>query len=315
MKNLKYLIILLVILLIVLIGILVYISLNAENTQTDTSIIQQGEQTETGNQQIGSSEVTPEEIKNEVSQSLAKQIEYKDVNSFLTTTISDERMAKKYYSDFTYKLLYIPEAAYEQLDKEYREKRFGNYDNFLSYVNDIAGVIAGETYGRYLIEEGNGYTLYIAAGQNTSDTRRYYFRETSVMQYVTYLDDYTLVSEDEQQQYQNMSEAEKVQYNLAKFISMVEQKDYLQSYNLLDEDFKNSSFPTINDFKDYIKNQYYSDNYFSRCEKIGEENGFLKYQLILSDNASENIIDEESITKVFYIQLSENMNFKLRFDI
>ena len=112
-----------------------------------------------------------------------------------------------------------------------------------------------------------------------------------------------------------MSEAEKVQYNLAKFISMVEQKDYLQSYNLLDEDFKNSSFPTINDFKDYIKNQYYSDNYFSRCEKIGEENEFLKYKLILSDNASENIIDEESITKVFYIQLSENMNFKLRFDI
>lgn len=315
MKKLKYFIILLIIILIIAIGILVYITLNAENTPSDTDTIQQGEQTETGNQQIESGEVTPEEIKNQVEQSLAKEIEYQDVNSFLTTSVSDERMAKKYYSDFTYKLLYMPEAAYEQLDKEYREKRFGNYDNFLSYVNDIAGVIAGETYGRYLIEEGDGYTLYTAAGQDTSDPRRYYFRETSVMQYVAYLDDYTLVSEDEQRQYQNMSEAEKVQYDLAKFISMVEQKDYLQSYNLLDEDFKNSNFPTINDFKDYIKNQYYSDNYFNRCEKMGEENGFLKYQLVVSNNASENIIDEETITKVFYIQLGENMDFKLRFDM
>lgn len=312
MKKLKYFIILLIVILVVTIGVLVYITFNTEQ-KPDTNTLQQGGIEDQEQESV--EPITPEEIKNEVAKSLVKQIEYKDINSFLTTSISDERMAKKYYSDFTYKLLYMPEAAYEQLDKEYREKRFGNYDNFLSYVNDIAGVIAGETYGRYLIEEGDGYTLYTAAGQDTSDPRRYYFRETSVMQYVAYLDDYTLVSEDEQRQYQNMSEAEKVQYDLAKFISMVEQKDYLQSYNLLDEDFKNSNFPTINDFKDYIKNQYYSDNYFNSCEKIGEENGFLKYQLVVSNNASENVIDEETITKVFYIQLGEGMDFKIRFDM
>ena len=312
MKKLKYFIILLVIALIAIIGVLVYLKMNIESNP-ETNIVDQG-QIDLQNPDE-SENITPEEIKNEVSQSLARQIEYKDVNSFLTTSISDERMAKKYYSDFTYKMLYMPEKAYEQLDKEYREKRFGNYDNFLSYVNDISGVIAGETYGRYLIDKQDGYTLYTAAGQDTSDPRKYYFKETSVMQYVAYLDDYTLVSEEEQQQYEKMSEEDKVQYDLAKFISMVEQKDYLQSYNLLDQDFKNSNFPTINDFKDYIKNQYYSDNYFNSCEKIGEENGFLKYELKLSNNASENLIEDESITKVFYIQLGEGMEFKLKFDM
>lgn len=312
MKKLKYFIILLIIILIIAIGILVYITLSSQQTP-DGSIV--GPTLEENQIQGAEDEITPEEIKNQVEQSLVKEIEYQDVNSFMTTSISDERMAKKYYSDFTYKMLYMPEKAYEQLDKEYREKRFGNYDNFLSYVNDIAGVIAGETYGRYLIEEGDGYTLYTAAGQDTSDPRRYYFKETSVMQYVAYLDDYTLVSTEEQQQYANMSEGEKVQYDLAKFISMVEQRDYLQSYNLLDENFKNSNFPTINDFKDYIKNQYYSDNYLNSYEKVGEENGFLKYQLVLSNNASENLIEEDSITKTFYIQLGEGMDFKIRFDM
>ena len=312
MKKLKYFIILLIIILIIAIGILVYITLSSQQTP-DSSIV--GPTLEENQIQGAEDEITPEEIKNQVEQSLVKEIEYQDVNSFMTTSISDERMAKKYYSDFTYKMLYMPEKAYEQLDKEYREKRFGNYDNFLSYVNDIAGVIAGETYGRYLIEEGDGYTLYTAAGQDTSDPRRYYFKETSVMQYVAYLDDYTLVSTEEQQQYSNMSEGEKVQYDLAKFISMVEQRDYLQSYNLLDENFKNSNFPTINDFKDYIKNQYYSDNYLNSYEKVGEENGFLKYQLVLSNNASENLIEEDSITKTFYIQLGEGMDFKIRFDM
>ncbi len=312
MKKLKYFIILLIVILVVAVGVLVYINLNAENNP-ETNTIDQG-QIDVEDPEA-SEPITPEEIKNEVEKSLAREIEYQDVNSFMTTTISDERMAKKYYSDFTYKLLYMPEAAYEQLDQEYREKRFGNYDNFLSYVNDIAGVIAGETFGRYLVDEQEGYTLYTAAGQDTSDPRRYYFRETSVMQYVAYLDDYTLVSEDEERQYQNMSEGEKVQYDLAKFISMVEQRDYLQSYNLLDEEFRNSNFPTINDFKDYIKNQYYSDNYFNSYNKVGEENGFLKYELVLSNNASENLIDEDSITKVFYIQFGEGMDFKLRFDM
>ena len=312
MKKLKYFIILLIIILIIAIEILVYITLSSQQTP-DGSIV--GPTLEENQIQGAEDEITPEEIKNQVEQSLVKEIEYQDVNSFMTTSISDERMAKKYYSDFTYKMLYMPEKAYEQLDKEYREKRFGNYDNFLSYVNDIAGVIAGETYGRYLIEEGDGYTLYTAAGQDTSDPRRYYFKETSVMQYVAYLDDYTLVSTEEQQQYANMSEGEKVQYDLAKFISMVEQRDYLQSYNLLDENFKNSNFPTINDFKDYIKNQYYSDNYLNSYEKVGEENGFLKYQLVLSNNASENLIEEDSITKTFYIQLGEGMDFKIRFDM
>ena len=312
MKKLKYFIILLIIILIIAIGILVYITLSSQQTP-DSSIV--GPTLGENQIQEAEDEITPEEIKNQVEQSLIKEIEYQDVNSFMTTSISDERMAKKYYSDFTYKMLYMPEKAYEQLDKEYREKRFGNYDNFLSYVNDIAGVIAGETYGRYLIEEGDGYTLYTAAGQDTSDPRRYYFKETSVMQYVAYLDDYTLVSTEEQQQYANMSEGEKVQYDLAKFISMVEQRDYLQSYNLLDENFKNSNFPTINDFKDYIKNQYYSDNYLNNYEKVGEENGFLKYQLELSNNASENLIEEDSITKTFYIQLGEGMDFKIGFDM
>ena len=312
MKKLKYFIILLIIILIIAIGILVYITLSSQQTP-DGSIV--GPTLEENQIQGAEDEITPEEIKNQVEQSLVKEIEYQDVNSFMTTSISDERMAKKYYSDFTYKMLYMPEKAYEQLDKEYREKRFGNYDNFLSYVNDIAGVIAGETFGRYLVDEQEGYTLYTAAGQDTSDPRRYYFRETSVMQYVAYLDDYTLVSTEEQQQYANMSEGEKVQYDLAKFISMVEQRDYLQSYNLLDENFKNSNFPTINDFKDYIKNQYYSDNYLNNYEKVGEENGFLKYQLVLSNNASENLIEEDSITKTFYIQLGEGMDFKIRFDM
>ena len=309
MKKLKYFIIILIIVLIIAIAILVYINRENENNPIANVIQQVQEEEEVEN------EITPEEIKNEVSKSLKKQIQYKDVNSFYTTTISDEGMAKKYYSDFTYKMLYKPEAAYEQLDKEYREKRFKNYNNFLSYVNDIAGVVAGETYGRYLIEEGDGYTLYTTAGQNTSDTRRYYFKETSVMKYTAYLDNYTLVSEQEEKQYDLQNEGEKVKYNLAKFLSMVEQKDYLQSYNLLDEDFRKDNFPTINDFKDYIKSQYFSDNYFNSCEKIGEENGFLKYQLVLSDNASEDFIDKDTITKTFYIKLGEDMNFRLKFDI
>ena len=64
-----------------------------------------------------------------------------------------------------------------------------------------------------------------------------------------------------------------------------------------------------------MKNQYYIDNYLNSLEKVGEENGFLKYQIILSDNSSENITNDEKIQRNFYIKLEENMNFKIKFDI
>ena len=82
MKKLKYFIILLIVILVVTIGVLVYITFNTEQ-KPDTNTLQQGG---TEDQEQESVEpITPEEIKNEVAKSLVKQIEYKDINSFLTT--------------------------------------------------------------------------------------------------------------------------------------------------------------------------------------------------------------------------------------
>lgn len=255
---------------------------------------------------------TEEEMRNDISEGIKIQIPYKEVNTFKTTTVNDEQMAKKYYTDYRYKMLYKPEKAYEMLDKEYREKRFGNYENYLEYLNDIVYTVAEEQFNKYKIERGNNYTMYTIAGK---DNRKYYIKESSVMQYVAYLDNYTIISEDQEKEYEESTEEEKAQYNISKFITMVEEKDYMQSYDLLDEEFKKETFPTKNDFKDYVKGMFYTLNTFRSCTKIDEGPEYSKYEVKLIDsNASTAFTDEEKI-KIFYVKLEDGMNFKIRFEM
>ena len=301
MKKLKIAIIFLIILLILVIGILIY--LNSSDIYKNDLIVSPVEEND---------EFTSEEKFDAVSQSLTKQIQYKNINSFHLTNVTDEQMAKKYYSDYKYNMMYNPMLAYELLDSEYREKKFGTYENFLQYVNDMSGYIMGESFSNYKIEKSDGSTIYTCEGNNN---RKNYYRETSVMQYTVILDDYTIITDEQKETYNNWSNEQKVMYNISKFVTMIEQKDYRQAYMLLDENFRNTRFPTMESFRDYIKDKFYDINTILSAQSGEIENGYTKYTIqIVETNSETGLYEQETITKDIYIKLDEEMEFSLMFD-
>lgn len=109
------------------------------------------------------------------------------INEYIPTYISDESMAKIYLNDYIYNMYNNVEAAYNSLDVEYRNAKFGNLENYKAYVNSLNY----STYklSKYYVKEVKEYKFFGVYDENEN---LYIFKTNGVMQYTVYLDDYTV---------------------------------------------------------------------------------------------------------------------------
>lgn len=112
-------------------------------------------------------------------------------NEYVPVYVTEEDMAKKYLNDYKNNILNDVEEAYNSLNKEYREKRFGSLDKYKEYINDF---ITMSTYSmevdKYSVSSMSGdkvFNIYDKSGN------QYIIREKSIMNYEVYLDEYTVV--------------------------------------------------------------------------------------------------------------------------
>lgn len=107
------------------------------------------------------------------------------VNEYSPVNISDEQIATIYLNDFKYNVYNDINYAYNLLNQEYRNLKFGAIDNFVNYVNNLN--YNNMVVDKYSVSADNEFiTVY------TKDNNKYIFKVISVMEYEVYLDDYTV---------------------------------------------------------------------------------------------------------------------------
>lgn len=107
------------------------------------------------------------------------------VNEYSPINITDEQMANIYLNDFKSYLYNDINYAYQLLNEQYRNLKFGSIDSFINYVNGIN--YNNMVLDRYSISEDNNiFTIY------TKDNGKYIFKIISVMEYEVYFDNYTV---------------------------------------------------------------------------------------------------------------------------
>lgn len=122
--------------------------------------------------------------KEEVDQEFLKNYE---VNEYIPTYISDEDLTKIYLNEYVHIMYTDIEKAYELLDKEYKEKKFGSLDAFQAYVNGLTYSVY--KLDRFYVDTKGKYIIYGAFDTNGNI---FIFKTNGVMQYTVYLDDYTV---------------------------------------------------------------------------------------------------------------------------
>ena len=237
-----------------------------------------------------------------------KYIERNNNNTYVNIDYNDSQIATKYFQEFKELMLENAEEAYNLLDEEYRSKRFGNVENFIQYVDDNRENIESSQIVQYQSKQYDDYKQYVS--QNLDNTN-WIIRETSPRNYKVILDTYTIDLPEFIEQYNNADDSEKVLMNIQRVFEAVNNKDYNYVYDKLDETFKQTNFPTLDSFEQYMENNYFDRNEVS-YDKYQKSGNLYICEIQAKDANNEN---SNVVAKTFIMQLGEGTDFVMSFSV
>lgn len=236
-------------------------------------------------------------------------IEKNTFNEYSGKVITDKDIAINYFNDYKYNILNNIEKAYNLLDKEYRNKRFGSLEVFAKYIQDNIDTFRNINIEQYASEINQEYTQYICKDQNEN---LYIFKENAIMDYTVQLDTYTIATEKFIKEYENSNVKEKVAMNIGKFIDMINNYDYKSAYGVLNKSFKEKYFQTEEKFKQYMKNTYYITNDID-LKDFSNENGIYVYTGIMRNKFYDDADKGKELSII--MKLNDGINFEMSFEV
>lgn len=236
------------------------------------------------------------------------KIEKNENNKIPTVKINSETQCKNYLTEFKRMMLSNQEVAYEYLDKDYREKRFGNLNQFKNYINKNKDELKSLSVFEYLVNVYDDYTEFVCKDKSGII---YTFDAETPLKYTVKLDTYTIISDKYKSEYDSAETQKKVQMNIDKWVQMLNNRDYSSAYNLLDETFRNNTFGSQEKFEKYMKENY-SLQYSITYNEYKEENDISIMSITLKDILGKN---ETTRDLKIIMQLNNNYDFVMSFEI
>ncbi len=219
------------------------------------------------------------------------EIEKNENNGFEQYNISEEQYIREMFEQYRYYITNNTNEAFNMLENEYRNKKFQNVLQFEKFINDNYNTLLSAKLVNYDITEDNNYTKYTLKDEFGN---YYVFTEKSIMQYDVELDNYTIQTEEQINQYNSMSNENKVKYNLDIIKQAINKKDYKYLYERLVKDYRENYFPTYEEFEEYIKANFFDINYIN-FGQIEEKDEIYKCTMKVQNVNTEEILEKDLI--------------------
>lgn len=244
-----------------------------------------------------------DKIQNEI-----KEIKVNKYNTFNKVNgLGQKDIMQFYFEQYILNMVYNPEKAYRLLDEDYRNRKFGDYQNFQKYTEENKNKIEQSKIIKYKIKELASYTEYLCIDNFNN---YYIFKETAPMEYTVLLDQYTIDDEIFVEEYKKSNTSIKAQLDLTLFQQMLNRKDYEKAYSKLNETFKNEYFSTVNDLKKYVEENLYEYGKLNFEEVTSSGNEYkIKTSIVNMESADENKI------KRFIVQIEEDGTYNIAFNV
>lgn len=245
-----------------------------------------------------------------------EQIEKNNYNEVKKIKLDEEKICLQYYYDYLDLLRNDPDKLYEKLNKEYREKRFENIENFKKYINDNKEMLQKSILSNYQVKDINDYKEYTCVDENG---KYYVFCATAAMKYTLYLDTYTVDLPEFTEKYNSANDQEKVILNIGKVISAINNDDFKYFYNKLADSFKNNYFENEDALKNYWLDNLYKKNKVEFMD-FNREGNLYTYKLKITkqyEEGEESTFGKDSPSSFINIvmQLKEGTDFVMSFSV
>ena len=233
-------------------------------------------------------------------------IERNNNNYVGTSRVSDEDMAFKYFSDFKNSALKKTDYAFNLLDSQYRETRFENdKSQFDKYIDNNIDELRGLIITQYSVNNYSDYTEYVCKDKYEN---LYIFKVTDFTEYTVTLDTYTIITDSFKNTYDGTNDQGKVMLNADKWIQMINNRDYTTAYKMLDETFRNNNFGSVDNFENYMR-QNYGEHYKVEFGDFSNQGNTYIQELTLNTISGSGNTIEMSII----MRLNENYGFTMSF--
>lgn len=239
-----------------------------------------------------------------------KEIDKNSSNAFSGyKNVTDEEICELLIQDYEKDTLLNQDRAYEHLNQDYAKKRFTSKEEYKNYVTSQKNKSGILKLNQYKVTKTQEYTQYMCLDRIGN---YYIFRVTSPTDYTVILDTYTIDLPEVVSQYQQADTERKVQLNLIKVFSAINEGDYRYAYQKLNQNFRQTNFPTQTDFERYVKEMFYERNTIG----IGNFETFdyvHRYEVTIKDETQPNAT--YSVKKTFSMSLGEGTDFEYSFNM
>lgn len=263
------------------------------------------------------------------TETFEEDIELNKYNKIVNVTLTEEEIARKYFNSYIQNARYNPEEAYDSLNEEYRDARFGSYDKFREYleeenkakqlesfdskaIKDLEDFETKDEYEEYMINLNHKYIeKYFHYTENDKEyyicidyyNNYYIFEIYGVMNYELYLDTYTVGLNYFTKQYEDeeVTIEEKGQIVVNRILEALNNKDYEYVYNKLDNATK-KTYKSYDEFAETMKNNLFDNNQIELDDYSEDDNDKCSYELIVTDSEGKDIKD---LTMSIEVQLQE----------
>ena len=200
--------------------------------------------------------------------------------------------------------MYNPEEAYNDLNEEYRQKKFNSIEEFKEFAKGKTRELVIAQVTTYQKTKYDNYTQFVCG---TNSGKYYIINEKSLLDYEYILDTYTIDLPQFIEKYNAASADEKAGMNIQKVIDAINDSDYHYVYSKLDETFKKSNFSSEDAFKKYAEQNFGN-------KRLEYESSKQEGDLYISDiTIKEN---ETSIAqKKIIMKLLDGTDFVMSFNI
>lgn len=235
-------------------------------------------------------------------------IELNDYNEFEEYVSNDPYALDRYLENYSIMAIYYPDIAYNLLDEEYRNRRFGSIESYKQYVLSNKSKLLNNTIKEYNISEKEGYTQYVVVDTNGN---YYIFKVTDIMEYTLLTDFYTIDVEEIVNNYDNSNVQGRVAINIQKVIAALNAKDYNYVYSKLADGFKANKYPTLESFKNYISGVVTGNRQIKFSDFHNEGETYIYSISLVGITASSG----DPVNMQIIMQLKDNRNFVMSFNI
>ena len=231
------------------------------------------------------------------------KIQKNNYNNDVKVEGTEKDVVIQYFSDYRMKMLNDTKIAYQKLDSEYAEKKFGQYSNFESYINNNKNNIIVASIDKYQVVENKNGKEYVCVDEKG---KYYIFMEEEIGKYSVVLDTYTIDLPEFLEKYNSANDKVKVGLNIQKIFDAINNEDYEYVYNKLDTTFKQTNFKAVQDFANYsIQNFKGKQLTYGDCQQQGS---LYIFDITVSDGVNKS-------NKRVIMQLKDGTDFVMSFNV